>query len=314
MSSNQSDVLDYYKQSGTILKKAMKLALNITKPGEKLYDIAESVEKLIIKEEGWPAFPVNISINEQAAHYSPVICDDKIIPTNSVVKIDLGVSYKGFLTDCARTCVFDDTYFEMYEIAKGALDKGLNLISNAVSVYDIGKKVENYVKKSGFKTISNLSGHSLDRYNLHSGVSIPSTDVPFMYRHSDQVFTLGKAYAVEPFVTDGKGKVENGKDMTIFRQYNTIKTKNLPTIIREIYLTIKNDFFGLPFSPRWLYNKDYSVDLIDKAINVLMNKRVLYGYAILVEMKGGQVTQAEDSIFLTEEGIINLTRECSNFK
>ncbi len=314
MSSKQSADLDYYQQSGTILKQAMKLALNITKPGEKVYDIAEAVEKLIIKEGGWPAFPVNVSTNEEAAHYSPVIYDDKVIPKNSVVKIDLGVSYKGFLTDCARTCVFDDTYVEMYEIAKRALDKALNLISNAVSVYDLGKEVEIYVKEAGYKTISNLSGHSLGRYNLHSGVSIPSTDVPAMHRHSDQFFILGKAYAVEPFVTDGKGKVKNGKDMTIFRQYNTIKTKKLSISVREIYLTIKNEYFGLPFSPRWLYNKGYSINSIDNAINVLMNKRVLHGYAVLMEMKGRQVTQAEDSVFLTEAGLVNLTRESSNFE
>ncbi|MHA1816757.1 MAG: M24 family metallopeptidase, partial [Candidatus Heimdallarchaeaceae archaeon] len=102
-----------YKKSGQILAQSLEYAISITKPGVKLLDIAEKVENLIRRNSAQPAFPVNISINEIAAHYSPVIYDDLTIPENSIVKIDAGVQANGYITDAARTIVFDEKWEQM---------------------------------------------------------------------------------------------------------------------------------------------------------------------------------------------------------
>ena len=67
--------------------------------GVPLIDIAEKIENKIIELGGKPAFPVNTSINEVAAHYTPYF-DDKSI-AHGLIKIDFGVHVDGWAADNA---------------------------------------------------------------------------------------------------------------------------------------------------------------------------------------------------------------------
>lgn len=58
-------------KAGEIARQVKKEVVDLIKPGAKLYDIAEFVERRIVELGGKPAFPCNLSINEIAAHYTP---------------------------------------------------------------------------------------------------------------------------------------------------------------------------------------------------------------------------------------------------
>lgn len=58
-------------KAGEIARQVKKEVIGLIKPGAKLYDIAEFVERKIVELGGEPAFPCNLSINEIAAHYTP---------------------------------------------------------------------------------------------------------------------------------------------------------------------------------------------------------------------------------------------------
>ncbi len=287
-----------YEKSGQILAQSLEYALSITKPGVKLVDIADKVENLIRKNSAQPAFPVNISINEIAAHYSPVIFDDLTIPEKSIVKIDAGVHVNGYITDAARTIVFDDRWEQMKQLARKALDKTLAIIKPGTTVYEVGEIVEKTINKEGFKPIVNLSGHSLAQYSLHDGMSIPNYNVPKRMRDKSQIFKAGRAYAVEPFVTTGKGRVKDHRDMTIFRQFREANFEILPKEIREGYQYINNNFHKMPFSPRWLFNEGLEVEEVEGTMNELINRNIVHGYPVLIESTGAPVTQAEETIFV----------------
>ncbi|MHA1345573.1 MAG: type II methionyl aminopeptidase [Candidatus Heimdallarchaeaceae archaeon] len=301
-----------YKKSGQILAQSLEYAISITKPGVKLLDIAEKVENLIRRNSAQPAFPVNISINEIAAHYSPVIYDDLTIPENSIVKIDAGVQANGYITDAARTIVFDEKWEQMKQLARKALDKALAIIKPGITVYEVGEIVEKTIKKEGFRPIVNLSGHSLAQYSLHDGTSIPNYKVPRRMRDKSQAFKTGRAYAVEPFVTTGKGKVKDYQDMTIFRQFREANIESLPRKIREGYQYINNKLHKMPFSPRWLFTEGFTVEEVEGTMNELINRNIVYGYPVLIEVTGAPVTQAEETIFVGNNKTYILTKTKNN--
>ena len=75
----------------------------MVKPGARLLDVAESAEKFL-KDKGFGlAFPINLSVNEQAAHYTPSVGDERIFTENDLVKIDFGAERNGLLGDGAIT-------------------------------------------------------------------------------------------------------------------------------------------------------------------------------------------------------------------
>lgn len=298
----------HYEKSGQILAQSLEYALSITKPGVKLVDIADKVENLIRKNSAQPAFPVNISINEIAAHYSPVIFDDLTIPENSIVKIDAGVQVNGYITDAARTIVFNEKWEQMKLLARKALDKALAIIKPGTTVYEVGEIVEKTINKEGFKPIVNLSGHSLAQYSLHDGQSIPNYKIPKRLRDKSQTFKAGRAYAVEPFITTGKGRVKDHQDTTIFRQFREANLETLPKKTRDVYQHIDNNFHKMPFSPRWLFNESFAVEEVEDTMNELINRNIVHGYPVLVESTGAPVTQAEETILVDNNKTYILTK------
>jgi methionyl aminopeptidase len=297
----------HYQRSGAILADALKYAEEITQPGVKLLDIAEMIEDFIRKKSAQPAFPVNISINEVAAHYSPITNDESVVPKGSIVKIDAGVSVNGYLTDAARTFIFDEKWTEMKLLAETALDEALKTIKPHDSVFIVGEIVEKLVKKEGYKPIVNLSGHLMTKFSLHGGVSIPNYKISKEARDDSHRFIPGNVYAIEPFITTGSGRVFDDKNITIYRHYRDFRKGEIPKEIEEIYLHIRNNFCNLPFSWRWIYNKGFSLKQIEKAKEVLQRKHVIHGYPVLIESKFAPVTQAEETIFVNEDKIVIIT-------
>ncbi|MFX1412354.1 MAG: M24 family metallopeptidase, partial [Promethearchaeota archaeon] len=98
------------------LRKAGKIAQdvkNFIKPKikveTKILDIIETAESRIVELGGQSAFPVNIGINNIAAHYTaPLKEDDLVIRNGDIVKVDLGVHVDGYLVDTAFTISFND--------------------------------------------------------------------------------------------------------------------------------------------------------------------------------------------------------------
>ncbi|MCE7742639.1 MAG: type II methionyl aminopeptidase [Candidatus Heimdallarchaeota archaeon] len=301
------DAFQNYKKSGEILAKTFELVGSIIKPGIHLLEIAERAEKHIREQSAQPAFPVNISINEIAAHYSPIINDDSTIPENSIVKVDAGVSVDGYLSDAARTFIFDDKWQHMKDTARKALDEAIEIVKPNESVFRVGEIVQKCIEAEGFKPIVNLSGHSMSQYSLHDGVSIPNYSVSKKIRDDSHRFQIGTAYAIEPFVTTGIGRVTDSAEETIFRQFRKSKSNNMSAKISEIYQFIDENFHRLPFSWRWLYNAGFSIEDIEKADKRLHNDHVIHGYPVLIEATKNPVTQEEETLFVGKKQVYVIT-------
>ena len=265
--------------------------------GSTLEEICEYVESEIIKRGAKCAFPVNTSLNEVAAHYTAEPNDPKTVSDSDLIKIDLGAQINGYIADTAVTVNYDPQYDSLVQTAENALQSAMSMIKVGVKSKDVGRKIQNTIMDMGFKPIANLSGHSLDQYTIHAGKTVPN-----MWSIGSFDFSEDVAYACEPFVTakNGLGFVRNGKIKNIFALASRKRTKDNEADKVQEY--IWNNFNMLPFALRWLL-KEWEEKEARKLLDVLIKKKVVKSYAILVEASGKTVAQAEHTFIPTQTGV-----------
>jgi methionyl aminopeptidase len=290
--------LEKYRLAGRIAADARDYGVNLIKPGVKLLDIAEKVEKKIKEKGAYIAFPVNISLNDVAAHYTPSYNDELVFNIGDTVKLDVGVHVDGFIADTALTVeVETNNYSEMIKAVDEGLKTAIEIVKPGINLSELGKAVQETIKGFGFKPIDNLTGHSLQRYILHSGMSIPSVS-DFLNNIKPK---SGDVIAIEPFVTDGIGHVISGKGSNIFICQKTIRSKFVRDKRANIWYNIIYKNFGtLPFAQRWINN------IFEKNSNMILKRLSFLGmikhYPQLIEQKKGIVTQKEHTVIIKENG------------
>ncbi|MCD6114197.1 MAG: type II methionyl aminopeptidase [Thermoprotei archaeon] len=295
------DAYDKILRAGRIASRVRKYAAEKVKPGIRVYDFCEDVERKIYDEGGKPAFPCNISINNVAAHYTPYIGDESVIPDKSVVKIDVGVHIDGYIADTAVTVSFDPKYDDLLLAVETALERAIEIIKPGIRVSKIGEVIERAIKSYGYRPIRNLSGHSIERYNLHSGVSIPN--VRDMFNISK--ITSGHVYAIEPFGTNGVGYVVEGRNAYI---YSLVKEKRVKDELGRIVLeNIKKKYDGLPFAERWLRNVIPERNKLLEILKELVKSKILHAYPVLLEATGGVVAQFEHTVLVLKREVVVTT-------
>ncbi|MFX0035900.1 MAG: type II methionyl aminopeptidase [Candidatus Hermodarchaeota archaeon] len=292
-------IQDYIKAGKGVIA-AKKLAKRIIAPGETFLEIANLCEAEVINNECELAFPINISLNEIAAHYSPLIDDQTIVPEKGLLKIDIGAHYNGYIADSAFTINIDeDPKLQVYiEAAKEALDAAIQLFAPGTKLYELGEAIAQKIINFGLKPIVNLGGHEMKRFDLHAGLFIPN----YKEKLHNQELKPGDAYACEPFATSGVGKVENGNNWYILRFIKKIK-KNMPYEYLSYINKIEKHFKHLPFSPRWIEKQNFiPKNKIQRSIDFLLGKKVLDKYYILIEKTKEPVAQEEHTIILDTDG------------
>jgi len=280
-------------QAGKIASQIRVYARTIVKKNISLLEIAEKIESKIIELGGKPAFPTNLSINEIAAHYTPSH-DDKTLATG-LLKIDFGVHVDGWIADTAFSVDLENNSEnkKLIEASEKALKNAIEIFRAGKKTSEIGSEVQLTIESFGFKPIANLTGHQVDEYVLHAGLTIPNID-----DKRNDLIEKG-AYAIEPFSTNGSGKVYDGKPSGI---YSLIEYKNVRSqIAREILDYIFEEYRTLPFCSRWLVKKFGTKSLI--ALRQLEENGNLHQYPQLIEVSKGKVAQSEHTILVESKEI-----------
>jgi methionyl aminopeptidase len=285
-------------QAGKIASEAKKYAISIIKKDVALLEIAEKIENKIVELGGKPAFPVNLSINEIAAHYTPTH-DDKTT-AKGLLKIDLGVHIDGWVADTSFSIDLENSEKnkKLIMASKKALENAEKIIGFNKTISEIGKEIQKIINSYGFNPIVNLTGHSINQYELHSGISIPNTNNKPNIKLNEGLF------AIEPFATDGKGKIYDGKPSGIYSLINLKNTRN--QLSKEILRFIAKEYFTLPFCSRWLVKKFGTKSLW--ALKQLEQEGILRQYPQLVEISKGIVSQAENTFLIKKDKVINTTK------
>jgi methionyl aminopeptidase len=301
MSRYDEEAVEKFRLSGKILRNTREEMKLFVRENMRVIEVCEKAEELIREKGGKPAFPCNVSINEVAAHYTSPPCDERTIPEGSIVKVDIGVHVDGYVTDTAFTACFSQEYRSMADAAEHALKAAIAGIHPEMAVSNIGGIIEKDIKNHGFKPIANLTGHSVGRYLIHAGTSIPN--VP---QFSTAKVKAGEVYAIEPFVTlpDAAGRVEDGSETAIFRLVKAKSAKSPHA--KQLLKYIEDNFRTLPFAERWLKGV-VPEEQYRQAFRELLASKTLMGYPIFVEMSRKAVAQAEHTVLITGGGCDILT-------
>tara|TARA_Y100000034_G_scaffold45400_1_gene55843 strand:+ start:21083 stop:21958 length:876 start_codon:yes stop_codon:yes gene_type:complete len=281
-------------KAGEIAKEVKKYAKSIIKKDMLLLEIVELIETKIEELGGKIAFPVNLSINDIAAHYTPDYNDET--KAHGLLKVDIGIHVDGWIADTAISLDLeeDSENKKLIEASLKALENATKIIKENTKLNEIGKIIQETIESYDFTPIINLSGHSMEQYDLHSGITIPNIN-------NKQSTPLKQGlYAIEPFATTGNGKVYDGKPSGIYRLINN---KNIRSpIARETLKLIEKEYDKLPFCSRWIVKKLGTKALF--GLKQLEDNGNLHNYPQLIESSHRKVSQAENTVLIEKEKII----------
>ena len=298
--------MESYIKSGKLASKIRNEASKMIKEGTLVIDLVEYVENEILKSGAQIAFPCNVSLNEVAAHYTSPAGDKTEIHAGDMVKLDLGAMIDGYIADTAVTIIADGNITENYtqdeinlheEIAEASaagLEAAISTVRAGVEVSKVGAAVHEAISEYKLNPIFNLTGHSLEQYNLHAGISIPNYD-----NHDNYVLEEGQAIAIEPFATNGEGIVNDAPGHYIY-SYMANKPFRMKSTQRVLKY-IQHNHRYVPFSGRWITN-EFGERKGAIALKQLADAMALYPYAPLREKEGCFVSQKEHTVIVEKEG------------
>lgn len=291
----QAKEIEALRKAGKIAKQAVEYAKSIIKPGMKLLEIAEKIEAKIFELGGKPAFPVNLSINEIAAHYTPSYNDEAL--AQGLLKVDIGVHVDGFVADTAFSLNLEEDNQQigindkLIEASDDALKSAISVAGKNIEIWQIGEAIHKAITQRGFSPIRNLSGHELKQYNLHAGLTIPN------YNNNNKTELEEGAYAIEPFATNGSGVVYDGKPSGIYKLVERKAVRD--ALARQILEHVEQEYETLPFCSRWLVKKFGTRSLI--SLSLLQQAKILHHFPQLVEKMQKPVSQAEHTLIVQDK-------------
>jgi len=283
-----------HREAGEILAQVRDEAADRVEVGGSHLELAEWAEERIRDLGGEPAFPVNISIDEEAAHATPGI-DDETTFGEEMINLDIGVHVDGWLADTAVTVDLSGNA-DLAEAPAEALDAAIDLVEPGVETGEIGAVVEDVIEGYGYNPVVNLTGHGLGHWEQHTEPNIPNRAVS-----QGIELEVGDVVALEPFATDGGGKVQEGSDEEIWALEREASVRNRQA--RQALEQITEEFRTLPFATRWL-----DVDRAEMTLRRLSQQNVVHGYPVLKEEDGCLVSQKEHTLIVTESGCEVTTR------
>ena len=288
------EIYDAYREAGALARKILHQGAGLVKEGASILEMVETTEKMVTDEGAFLAFPLNVSLNEAAAHDTAMPGDERTFARGDLVKVDLGVQIDGYIADTALTVDLGD-HGPLVEASRAALDAAIATVRPGITAGDIGAVVQATIEERGYKPVANLTGHGLDRYDLHTRPSIPNVAM-----NGGAAIEEGMIFAIEPFATTGSGR---SGEATRAEKYQQISARpaRLPSAKRV--LEVARPRRGLPFSRRWVPG-----DKVEIGLSSLVRAGVLHPFPVLHDVPGSFVSQAEHTLIVTDGGCEVTTR------
>ena len=283
-----------HREAGEILAQVRAAAADRVEVGASHLEVAEYAEDRIRELGGEPAFPVNISIDEEAAHATPTPDDDATFG-EEMINLDIGVHVDGWLADTAVTVDLSG-HADLAEAPEEALEAAIEVVEPGVETGEIGAEIESVIDGYGYNPVVNLTGHGLGHWEQHTEPNVPNRAVG-----QGVELEAGDVVAIEPFATDGGGKVTEGAHEEIYSLEREASVRNRQA--REALEQIVEEFKTLPFARRWL-----DTSRAKMALRRLEQQNVVHGYPVLKEQDGSLVSQREHTVIVTEDGCEVTTR------
>ena len=290
----KDDIFERYRDAGILASRILREGAQDIKVGYSYLQLVESVESRVKEAGADLAFPLNVSLNEDAAHDTASTGDERLFSKGDVVKLDLGVQLDGYIADTATTVDLGNNAL-LLEASRQALEAAIKKVRPGITAGELGASIQYEIESRGYRPVSNLTGHGLDQYVIHNPPTIPNVGI-----HGGAVLEEGMVFAIEPFATTGSGHVGEKTRMEIYSQIG-LKPVRIPSA-RAVLERVRPRR-GLPFARRWMQDKK-----LDIALAGLVRSQVIRVYPVLSDIPGSLVSQHEHTLIVTEDGCIVTTR------
>ena len=296
--------IESLRKAGNVAKQVKNYIRPKIKVDTAALDIINITEAKIIELGGNMAFPVNLSINHIAAHYTTPSRDDGLmIKENDLVKLDIGVHVEGYIVDTAFSVNFnkDKSLENIVQATEVAVDAAKMMAKPKVNTREIGKKIETIIKGFKYNPIKELGGHQTERWIVHGKKALPE-----LGNQKGDIMEEGDVFAVEIFASTGEGSVHLTNNSFIYElnPYSGRVPLRRKTS-KQILGFVNKNYKTLPFAERWLTN-EFRMG-VAFGLQELVQQNKLKAHYVLAENKGVYVAQSEETILITSDGFEQLT-------
>jgi methionyl aminopeptidase len=201
--------IELMAEGGRILAATLDRAGAAVRAGVSTGDLDAIVEDFIRSHDGAvPAFKglygfpgsACISVNQEIVHGIP--SPKRVLAEGDIVTLDIGVKYKGYYTDSARTFAvgtIDPVSQRLLEATRQSLEAGLAACIPGNHLGDVGHAIQRIVEAAGFSVVRELVGHGVGS-SLHEEPQVPNYGKP----KRGMKLVPGLTLAIEPMVNVGR--------------------------------------------------------------------------------------------------------------
>ncbi len=204
--------IDLMRESGKVTGYILKTLEDFIKPGMSTMDIDRYVEETIRKNKmipsfkGYGGFPGSacVSINEEVVHGIPD--KHRIIQEGDIVSVDVGSTYKGYVSDAARTYAIGKVKPEaqrLIDVTRESFFEGIKFARAGNRLSDISHAIQVHAEGAGFSVIRDFVGHGVGR-DMHEDPQIPN----YGKAGKGPRLVSGMVFAIEPMICQGGYEVE----------------------------------------------------------------------------------------------------------
>ena len=297
-----SETIQKLQKAGKVAAQVRReTAAKLAKAGTSFVQAMDFAEKRILELGGEIAW-AQMGVNDVAAHFCPAEDDTGTSKEGDVIKVDIGVHLDGWIADNAMTVIVGNSaeHKDLLKASQNALKAAIKLVRPGCQLWELGEAQLSEAEALGFTTIKNLSGHTIEPYKVHAGVSIPTFNTK-----NKMELEEGWQIAIEPFVTAGQGYIKEKPPATVF-MIEDLKGVRTP-YARKILDEVKSRK-TLPFTTRSLTRK------LGKGPTLLGLKElerldIVRGYPPLAEISQAVIAQFEHSMIVKDKPIVYTRHE-----
>ena len=181
------------------------------RPGISTWEIDHIGEKLIrdlgcipsfLNYQGYPA-SICVSVNDEVVHGIP--SKKHILKEGDIVSLDVGLIYKGFHSDAARTHAvgqISPDAQKLIDVTRQCFFEGIKYAKAGCHLYEISAAIGAYAESFGYGVVRDLVGHGIGTA-MHEDPQIPN----FAQKRRGIRLMPGMTLAIEPMINIGRPDV-----------------------------------------------------------------------------------------------------------
>lgn len=216
------DEIERLRESCQGLALVLQEVLAAAAPGVSTFELDELAERLIREKGGIPIFkgygagsgtpfPATVcsSINDEVVHGIP--SKDRVLKEGDILKIDIGMRYRGMVSDMARTIgigTISDEAARLLRVTEESLLAGIEALRPGVKVMQYAEAVQRVAEGAGYGVVRDLVGHSVG-HELHEELQVPNYVTRTLPNFTVQ---KGMTLALEPMINAGTWQVDLADD------------------------------------------------------------------------------------------------------